>query len=145
MAFKHHAKRASKGLVILLFLGAIAASLYLAYSIVAPGRVKITVFDRAANKPLANKKVIIRSTECQPQPCEGEVLVEGRTNVFGNLKLNTKELADSFKVSVDGFKEEGPFRKNPGSLAFSHTYEDGEFFFVDIGLADMELKLTPTQ
>lgn len=139
-------RRISKLLGTLGFVAAIGIIGYFAIEeAFYPNRVKVTVLNGQTDKPIKGKKVVIRQAECQPQPCQPEVLVEGRTDLFGNIQVTTKELKDSFIVEAEGFHDDGPWLKRPGSLFFGRQYGDREFESANVAQSDLTIKLQPTQ
>jgi hypothetical protein len=137
---KHHISKTAKILILASFIVAIPAAMYFAYaSVMLSNRVKVRVVS-TEGKPITNRKIVFRSTECEPKPCEGRVLAEVKTSLFGNATLTTKELPDSFIVEAEGFKASEEYLRSPGSLQFSRQ-NDADFYSVDISLGDLQIKL----
>lgn len=138
---RHHIAKGTKITLLLVFLVAIPAISYFAYStLMLSNRVKVRIVNAADNKPVSNKTIIFRSTECEPQPCQGKVLVEVKTSFFGNATLSTKQLHDSFRVEVNGYKTTDEYLRSPGSLLFSRQ-NDAEFYSVDVSQGDLLIKV----
>lgn len=141
MITRHHISKAAKILILAIFLIAVAVAIYFAYAtVMLSNRVKIHVLSDGDNKPVTNHKIVFRSTECEPKPCQGRVLAEVKTSLFGNATLTTKELPDSFVVEVDGYQVSEEYLRSPGSLQFSRQ-NDADFYSVDISQGDLHIKL----
>jgi hypothetical protein len=139
-------KRIGKWLAAIAFIVVVGLVGYLAIEeAFYPNRVKVTVLNLQNDKPLINKKIIIREADCAPKPCEPPVMVEGRTDLFGNIRVTTKQLNESFVVEVEGFQDDGPWLKRPGSLFFGRQYSDRQFESANIAQTDLTIKLQPTQ
>lgn len=139
-------KQISKGTLIAAFIATIGVLGYL--SVVEafyPNRVKVSVLSIHDQQPVRGKKIIFRALDCSPQPCQPEVLAEGHTDFFGNIRLTTKQLTDSFEVVVDGFTDDGPWQKRPGSLFFTRSYADRDFYTANLAQTGLTLTLTPAQ
>src|SRR3990167_7841575 len=135
-------KRIGKLLATVGFVAAIGIIGYMAVEeAFYPNRVKVTFLNGHTYKPIKGKKIIIRQAECQPEPCEPAVLAEGRTDLFGNIRVTTKQLKDSFVVEAEGFEEDGPWLKRPGSLFFGRQYGDREFESANVAQTDLTVKL----
>lgn len=141
MITRRHISKAAKILILGTFLIAIPAALYITYAtIMLSNRVKVHVVSATDNKPVTNRKIVFRSTECEPKPCQGKILAEVETSLFGNATLTTKELSDSFVVEVEGYKVSEEYLRSPGSLQFSKQ-NDAEFYSVDISQGDLRIIL----
>jgi hypothetical protein len=139
-------KRLGKGVAALAFIAAIGTVGYYAVEeAFYPNRVKVSIINSQTDKPIVGKKIVIREADCQPQPCEPEVLAEGRTDFFGNIRVTTKQLKDSFIIQVEGFSDDGPWLKRPGSLFFGRQYGDREFVSANLAQTDLTVKLQPAQ
>lgn len=137
-------RRIGKILAVLGFVSAVGIIGYLAAEeAFYPNRVKVTVLNGQSGSPIKGKKVVIREADCFPQPCEPEILAEGRTDFFGNLRVTTKELSESFVVEAEGFEADGPWLKRPGSLFFGRQYGEREFESANLAQTDLTVKLEP--
>ncbi len=137
---KRHIMKVAKISILVLFVMAIAVATYYAYAtVMLSNRVKIHVVS-SSGKPITNRNVVFRSTECRPSPCSGKVLAEVKTSLFGNATLTTKELPDSFIVEADGYKPSEEYLRLPGSLQFSRQ-NDSDFYSVDISQGDLHIVL----
>lgn len=141
MVTRHHISKAAKVVILVSFVIAIPAAIYFAYAtVMLSNRVKIHVVSADGGKPVTNQKIVFRSTECEPKPCQGRVLAEVKTSLFGNATLTTKELPDSFIVEAAGYKVSEEYLRAPGSLQFSRQ-NDADFYSVDISQGDLQIKL----
>src|SRR5688572_20762235 len=137
-------RRIGKGLAVLGFIAAVLTIGYFAFDqAFYPNRVKVTVVNKSTSEPIRGVRVVIRAIGCTPQPCEPEVLADGRTDLFGNLRVTTKQLKQSFTVQAEGYQDDGPWIKRPGSLFFGRQYADREFESANVAQTDLTVKLQP--
>jgi hypothetical protein len=138
---RHHISKAAKFTILAAFLLAVPLAAYYTYAtIMLSNKVKIRVISADGAKPIKNQKIVFRSTECEPKPCQGRVLAEVKTSIFGNATLTTKELGDSFVVEANGYKVTDEYLRSPGSLQFSRQ-NDTNFYSVDISQGDLRIEL----
>ena len=146
MAFSIPFKKIGKWALVLSFIAVISWVGYLVFDeLFYHGRVKVTVIDKHTNKPITLTNITFKELECSPQPCEPKVLAVGKTNLFGNLRINTKEIDESFQVIVQGYHNDGPWTKRPGSLLFSRVYGERDFYSANLSQTDLQLLLEPNQ